>query len=196
VLGKNNWNQRYIKNEIGWDVGRASTPIITYINQVDNKNLKILIPGAGNGYEAEYIYKQGFNDVYVVDWAERALENLSNRCPEFPKQNLFCTDFFEHQGQYDLIIEQTFFCAIKPILRTNYVQKIYELLLDGGKLVGLLFNRDFDKEGPPFGGSEKEYIQLFQGDFSLNEIENCYNSIASRAGTELFIQFVKKQTIK
>lgn len=191
-MGKNYWDQRYIKNEIGWDIGAASSPIITYINQVVDKNLKILVPGAGNGYEAEYIYKQGFNKVYVLDWAKQALKNFSKRCPNFPKQNLFQMDFFEHEEQYDLIIEQTFFCALKPALRTAYVNKMYNLLYDEGKLVGLLFDRVFEKEGPPFGGNKKEYVQLFDAQFNLDIIENCYNSIEARSGTELFIKFIKK----
>ncbi len=191
MLGKNYWNQRYIKNEIGWDVGRPSTPIITYINQVDNKLLKILIPGAGNAYEAEYIFKKGFKNVYILDWAEQALQNFKNRCTAFPTENCIQADFFDHKTQYDLIIEQTFFCALQPSLRKTYVNKISDLLLDGGKLVGLLFNIKFEKEGPPFGGSKNEYIELFKPQFDLDIIENCKNSIEPRAGTELFIKFIK-----
>ena len=46
--------------------------------------------------------------------------------------------------QQKLILEQTFFCAITPSLRLNYVMKVYRLVTDGGSLVGLLFNRTFD----------------------------------------------------
>jgi len=73
--GANYWNQRYIKNEIGWDIGEASLPIITYINQLKQKNLKILVPGAGNAYEAGYLFTNGFSNVFLLDWAEKALDN-------------------------------------------------------------------------------------------------------------------------
>jgi len=150
------------------------------------------VPGAGNGYEAEFIFKQGFNNVFVLDWAKQALENLKQRCPAFPQQNIIYADFFDHKEQYNLIIEQTFFCALQPDLRTAYTNKMHELLLEKGKLVGLLFNRIFDEDGPPFGGTKKEYIQLFRTKFYIDVIENCYNSVEARAGTELFVKFIKK----
>ena len=54
------WNQRYLENDTGWDIGYISTPIKEYFDQINNKKLKILIPGGGNSYEAEYLYKKGF----------------------------------------------------------------------------------------------------------------------------------------
>ncbi|HXH19987.1 MAG TPA: hypothetical protein VNJ07_12995 [Chitinophagales bacterium] len=33
---------------------------------------------------------------------------------DIPVVRLIHRDFFKHQGRYDLIIEQTFFCAINP----------------------------------------------------------------------------------
>jgi hypothetical protein len=45
----NYWEERYLKNEIGWDIGAVSTPLKEYIDQLTNKACRILIPGAGNG---------------------------------------------------------------------------------------------------------------------------------------------------
>jgi len=64
-------------------------------------------------------------------------------------------DFFNHKGEYDLIIEQTFFCALPPTMRQKYVWKMHELLAKDGILAGLLFNRKFEVS-PPFGGSQEE----------------------------------------
>ena len=52
-------------------------------------------------------------------------------------------------------------------------------------MIGLLFNRDFEG-GPPFGGSEKEYKNLFSKYFELKIMENSVNSVAPRQGHELF----------
>ncbi|SHI83533.1 Thiopurine S-methyltransferase (TPMT) [Algibacter luteus] len=52
---ENYWTQRYNERQTGWDVGKPTTPLKTYIDQLKNKSLKILIPGAGNAYEAEYL---------------------------------------------------------------------------------------------------------------------------------------------
>lgn len=180
------WSDRYASSRTGWDLGEVSPPIKSYIDQLTNKELKILIPGCGNGYEAEYLWNQGFKNVHVVDLAAAPLENLNERCPELPKSQLHQGDFFKHEGQYDLIFEQTMFCAIDPSLRQDYATKVLELLKSGGKLVGVLFNRDFDG-GPPYGGNKAEYQTYFKA-FSKIEMEECYNSIEPRQGSELFIK--------
>jgi hypothetical protein len=103
-------------------------------------------------------------------------------------------DFFEHDGQYDLIIEQTFFCALPPLMRQRYVWKMHQLLAEKAILAGLLFNRTFEK-GPPFGGSSTEYEQLFNHAFYQNQLALCENSVAPRAGTELWFDFRKNMAV-
>ena len=139
-LNKNFWENRYHENKTGWDIGYISTPIKTYIDQLTKKDLKILIPGAGNSYEAEYFWKKGFKNVFVIDIANQPLSNLKKRLPKFPDKQLINKDFFELKNSFDLIIEQTFFCALEPSLRKSYSNKMKELLKDNGKIVGLLFD--------------------------------------------------------
>jgi thiopurine S-methyltransferase len=186
------WEHKYENNKTGWNIGYISTPIREYINQLKDKNLKILIPGGGNSYEAEYLTDKGFKNVYVLDIVDQPLRNIETRLPHFPKNQLINQDFFGHTETYDLIIEQTFFCALSPPLRQNYVDKIYDLLNEKGKLIGLLFDFELTKEGPPFGGSLVEYIQLFYAKFEIKIFEKCYNSIKQREGRELFFIFEKK----
>ena len=116
-LTKDFWNNRYKNKETGWDIGYASTPLKNYIDQLENKEIRILIPGCGNAYEAEYLHLKGFNNVFLLDIAPMALQQFSERVPDFPKKHLIQENFFEHQGNYNLILEQTFFCAIKPKLQ-------------------------------------------------------------------------------
>ena len=189
---KNYWENNYKTNQIGWDIGYASLPITNYIDQLKNKNLSILIPGAGNAYEAGYLFRNGFKNITVLDIAEQPLANLLKRIPDFPKENLIQENFFKHEQSYDLIIEQTFYCAISPELRSKYANKIYNLLNKGGKLAGLLFDFPLTKEGPPFGGSLDEYKNTFSKQFHIKVLETSYNSIKPRLGRELFIIFEKK----
>ena len=189
---KNYWENNYLNKQIGWDIGYASPPITNYTDQLNNKDLSILIPGAGNAYEAEYLFHNGFKNITVLDIAEQPLENLKNRNPTFPKEKLIQGDFFKHDRTYDLIIEQTFYCAISPKLRSNYADKIYNLLNNGGKLAGLLFDFPLTEEGPPFGGSLEEYKNTFSNQFHIKVLETSYNSIKPRLGRELFIIFEKK----
>lgn len=190
-LNSKYWNLRYKNQDTGWNIGKASSPIIEYINQLEDKTIKILIPGCGYAYEAEYLYNNGFKNVFILDFSEIALQQFKKRVPNFPKSHLIQDDFFKHKQQYDLIIEQTFFCALHPSLREKYVQHCHNLLKPKGNLVGLLFNDKLNDNEPPFGGSKKEYIQLFSNYFKINIIKNCYNSIKPREGRELFINFEK-----
>jgi len=180
------WQQRYQNQEIGWDIGYPSTPIKTYIEQLQQKNIRILIPGCGNAYEGELLHQQGFSNTYLLDWSELALQNLRVRMPQIPQANLICQNFFEHDASYDLIIEQTFFCALPIEKRSLYVKHVHKILREGGKLVGLLFNREFGATGPPFGGTIDLYKTLFDPYFIFQTIEPAYNSIAPRAGAECF----------
>ena len=193
IFDKKYWNNRYIHQQTGWDIGNISTPLKTYIHQLDNKNLSILIPGCGNGYEAAYLLQQGFTNITLIDIAIDAVAALKIKWKEYDGKQLriICGDFFEMNETFDLILEQTFFCALEPVFRNNYVHKMAELLKEEGKLAGVLFNRSFTG-GPPFGGSKEEYTILFSQKFTIKIMEDCYNSISSRAGTELFFIANKK----
>lgn len=188
----NYWEERYKNDQAGWDAGSITTPIKGFIDSLTNKNLKILVPGAGNGYEFEYLIQLGFSNSYVIDIATTPLQNIKARLPEVPDSNIIHGDFFDHAGEYDLIIEQTFFCALNPALRQQYAEKMYSLLKPGGKLVGLLFNFPLTEQGPPFGGSAVAYEAIFSAQFTINKMEEAYNSIKPRAGKELFFIFEKK----
>ena len=186
------WEERYQKGEDKWNVGEISTPIKEYIDQITDKKIKILIPGAGNGYEFEYLIKNGFKNSFVVDYATTPLENIKKRIPYLNENQVINSDFFELEGNFDLIIEQTFFCALNPELREDYVRKMKSILNPKGKIAGLLFEFPLTSEGPPFGGSKEEYTSLFQKDFNIVTMEMAYNSIAPRKNKELFVIFEKK----
>ncbi|MBC5774867.1 SAM-dependent methyltransferase [Pontibacter sp. KCTC 32443] len=188
----NYWQQRYQNKQTGWDTQSITTPLKTYFDQLTNKELRILIPGCGNAYEAEYLFEQGFTHVYVADVAPAPLEHFAGRVPDFPKDHLLLQNFFDLKGEYDLIIEQTFFCALDPDLRAAYARKCAVLLVSGGKLVGLLFDTTFTQDGPPFGGSADEYKKYFEPYFKFIHFERAYNSITPRQGRELFINLQKK----
>ncbi len=189
------WTSRYNEDNTGWDIGAASTPLKTYIDQLTNKELSILIPGAGRAYEAEYLYKQGFQNVYVLDISDRPLAALKQRVPEFPAKQLLQDDFFQLQGQYELILEQTFFCSFLPSKKNRqlYAAKMSELLRQDGKLVGIWFKHPLMDNGKrPFGGTRKEYLSYLESYFEVKVFEDCYNSIRPRMGNELFGIFRKK----
>lgn len=187
------WNERYRNKETGWDIGAISTPLKAYFDQLTDLSLRILIPGGGNSYEALYLAKMGFNDITIVDVSDVVTKQLSEKVAElgFHSIKILTMDFFDLEGEFDLIIEQTFFCALHPAKRNLYVHTIQKLLSGNGKLVGLLFNREFENN-PPFGGNLSDYRQLFSKHLRILTLESCYNSIPARKGNELFLAVTKK----
>lgn len=187
ALDRDYWNDRYTKGESSWDIGYVSTPLKEYIDQLDNKNITILIPGCGNAYEAAYLLQKGFSNITLIDISTVAAEAVKEKFASYgDKLKVIKGDFFELHQKFDLVLEQTFFCALDPSLRKNYAEKMYDLLKQDGKLVGLFFNRSFD-DSPPFGGDKEEYMALFAPLFDILVMEKAYNSIEKRMGSELFV---------
>jgi thiopurine S-methyltransferase len=187
TLNNNYWNQRYQTNQTGWDIGYPSPSFLEYFKNI-NRNSKLLIPGCGNSYEGEALHQLGFNNITLLDFAETSKENFIKRYPTFPSEQFIVGDFFELQDQYDYVLEQTFFCALPPDKRKDYMAKMKELILPTGKLVGLLFDATLNSEHPPFGGSKKEYESLFRQYFNNINMSTCKNSINPRQGKELWIE--------
>ena len=187
------WQQRYEEDSIGWDMGQVSPPLKAYIDQLPEsaKSQAVLVPGAGNAYEVGYLHEQGFTNVTLVDFAPAPIAAFAERYPDFPAKHLICADFFElspEQYQFNWVLEQTFFCAINPSRRDEYMQQMAALLKPNGKLIGLLFDKDFGRDEPPFGGTKDEYQQRFATHFDIDIMEPSYNSHPARQGSELFIK--------
>lgn len=188
LLNENYWSSRYKNNDVAWDMGEVSLPLKEYFDQLTDKYISILIPGCGNAYEAEYLLQQGFKNITLIDISPLPVDKLKKQFSAFLNKeiHIICGDFFTLNQTFDLIVEQTLFCAIYPSLRTDYANKMNELLNANGKLTGVFFNRTFDA-GPPFSGSRTEYNLLFKNKFQIRTMDECFNSINPRKGSELFV---------
>lgn len=193
------WQARYEQGKTGWDLQGISQPLQAYFDQLNDTDQKILIVGAGHAYEASYLHKLGFCQIYVLDFAKYPLSAFADNHPDFPVSRLLHQDFFELDkaeggqfvGFFDVIVEQTFLSAIDPNRREQYAKQMHRLLKPQGKLVGVLLDCQFEIS-PPFGGSLAEYRALFEPYFDIRTMARCDNSIKPRAGRELFINLVKK----
>ncbi len=191
ILDQNYWTQRYVDNNTPWQLDHASAPLAHCINQIKDKNASILIPGAGNSREAIYLLEHGFTNVHVLDIAEPALQQLMNET-DSDSITLHIENFFEHEGLYDVILEQTFFCALESRFRESYPKKCHDLLNKDGSIEGVLFQFESDRREPPYGGNAEEYRKLFSPLFEIRSMENCNISEPDRLGKELLINFQKK----
>ncbi len=187
------WQNLWETGQTRWDLGEISPPLKHYINLLSDKHIRVLIPGCGNAHEAAYMLENGFANMTVIDIAPAPVKALAERLSHFVEKGylqVICGDFFDLSGAYDLILEQTFFCALLPEQRKAYAIKTHSLLAEGGVLAGLLFNRDFE-DGPPFGGNAEEYITYFKPVYAKVDMQPCNTSAPPRAGTELWIELEK-----
>ena len=193
-LNKDYWINRYKNNETGWDLGKISPPIKNWFDKQKNKKLRILVPGSGYGHEVIYGYKSGFKNIFYMDFADDATKKFKTLCPKFPETQIIKSSFFNYEPKkkFDIIIEHTFFCAQHPGKRIDYVDSAYKVLNKKGKLIGLLFNTEFQSNEPPFGGNVEDYKLIFNKKFELLIMEDCKSSIKPRLGSELWIEFIRK----
>jgi SAM-dependent methyltransferase len=196
TLDSHYWEKRYQNNQTGWDAKAITTPVKRIIDEYINDNqldISILVPGCGYGYEAKYLLDNGFINVTIIDYSPTAIygfKQLINK-PLLSSWNVIIDNFFNLEGQFDLIIEQTFFCALDRNLRNAYAEKMSDLLKPEGKLRGLLFNKEFEANTPPFGGTFYEYNSLFCKYFTTIDLKPCFDSIPPRLGNEFEINIFK-----
>lgn len=184
-LSEEYWNEQYKDQKTGWDVGYPSPAIIKFCLNAIPYDIKILIPGCGNAYEGQELYENGFKNITLLDISQNAIDSAKKKHPELPDRFFVKDDFFQHEEKYELILEQTFFCAIDPKRREEYINKIYNLLVPNGLFVGILFDKDFE-DGPPYGGSKEEYEKLIESKFKLIKMEKNFDSIPQRTDSEVF----------
>ena len=187
------WSARYRAGQTGWDTRGVNRGLVDLVLAHSSPRDRVLIPGAGSGYEAEELLRRGYREVYVCDWAAEAFAGMRASpvlAEAFPDpaeraRHFLVGDFFGLEGSYDVLVEQTFFCAIDPARRGDYVAQAARLLRPGGLVVGLLFDRAFPAPGPPFGGDRDAYAARFATHFEIERLGAFAHSIPSRQGTEL-----------
>jgi SAM-dependent methyltransferase len=191
-LNRSYWDRLYDTGQTGWDIGYVNTPLKVYFDQLSDKSIRVLVPGAGKGYEVDYLFKNGFKNVFWSDFSASAAKYFKNLSPDFPEDQILLKNFFELDETFDLIVESAFFTSVEPEQREQLAHKMFRLLKPGGKYVGLFFNHEFGFDHPPYGAVKETYIELVKELFTIKTLEPAYNSIKARAGRELFFIFEKK----
>lgn len=189
------WDIKYILNESKWDIGEP-TPIFVDWFQKNKQIKKILIPGAGKGHDAFFLARLG-HEVYALDFSKHATDFMREKAKKYNIDiNIINNDFFDikkYYGYFDMILEYTFFCAIPPSRRTEYIKTVFNLLNNNGSLVGILLpiNKSLDEEGPPFGINLSKTLDMFLEYFKIIDCYESPLSIEPRLENEKFV-YMKK----
>jgi len=192
------WNQRYLDNNTKWDLGYP-TPILTHYLENNKVSGKACVLGCGNGHDVMELSKYDF-DIYAVDFALEAIENLRKKLTDKKRVELLEEDIFNlptlYSNYFNFVYEYTCYCAIDPNRREDYFDMVYKVLKVGGLLFGIFIPLDkeiYNEGGPPFGVSIKEVMTLTHNKFKV--IVNTFSdySIEPRAGREKLIILEKIQ---
>jgi len=193
LLDKSFWDQRWQNEQTGWDLGKPAPALIRFFDRHPiPPSARILIPGCGNAWEAEALADRGYDNITLCDISPSLCVKLRDRFADNKGIHIICTDFFNLVGPFDLVIEQTFFCALQQDLRPSYAKHMAAIIKPGGLLAGLWFSVNFPFDGPPFGGNPNDYIQLLENDFLILEAGPCDHSVKPRQGNEWFIVAQRK----
>ena len=197
VSKANFWNNCYASNNTGWDLGGV-TPVFKHWCDNLDKKYKICVPGSGNGYDALYFAQKG-HDVLAIDFASKPIQKIELEAKRLDiKINTLMSDFFSLDktlnNQFDFIVEYTFFCAISPNRRNEYINTVSRLLSNSGMLVGLFFpiNKDESEGGPPFAVKLDKIVSNFSKKFNLITNLKHSLSIPVRSDNEQYLEFIKK----
>ena len=191
------WELFYRNNTTQWDLG-GPTPVFCRLaesGQITPEHAlppgKMIVPGAGRGYDARVFARHGFT-VTAVDFASDAIRDMHLLAEPDAPVAIVHADWFDlpsfFEGTFDYVLEYVAYCAIDPARRAEYAEVVNWLLKPGGRFIGLMFPISHHKGGPPFGVSSHEIIKtLTVQDFTLTHREYPVDSIKPRAKREELI---------
>lgn len=181
------WQEHYDANDLGWDLGKVSPPFVKLWQEGKLPIGKALVPGCGRGHEVVFLAENGF-DVTGIDYSTGAITYLNNALKERSlKGEVLCQDFFNldesHNSAYDLVLEQTFFCAIPPRQRADYALNVSRILKPGGVLIGLFYHAG-QPGGPPHNTTREDIEIHFSKHFEIQELNKTSLSAEQRKDKE------------
>ena len=190
------WDNIYLNETPKWDLGKP-TPILTeLLTRLKIPKMRVLVLGCGTGHDAAYFALQG-HFVTAVDFSAQAIEKAEAQYGSVPNLKFVQQDIFklprEWEAQFDLVFEQTCYCAIDPARRNALVKIWRRMLAPNGHLLGIFFTME-RKNLPPFGATEWEIRKRLRTDFHFIFWGRWRTSIADRNGKELAV-YLQKKTI-
>jgi SAM-dependent methyltransferase len=179
------WDVRFREGFTPWDAGGVPAALREFLTR-DAGDMRaarrVLVPGCGSGYEVQAFAAAG-HEVVAIDFSPAAIEAARRVLGELGHV-LVQGDFFAHPlGEFDLVYERAFLCALPRAHWPRWTARIAEVLRPGGRLAGFFFWSD-DERGPPFGLKRGELEALLSSAFDRIEDAPVADSIPVFAGRE------------
>lgn len=186
-LGADFWDARYRSGDTGWDLGEPSPPFVRLDAAGIIAPCRVAVPGCGRGWDVAYLAERGYR-VTGIDFSPQAIAATRERLAEAGAEaEGMEADLFDLpkdlEASFDLVLEQTCFCAIDPARRLDYVEAAHRLLAPGGRLIGLFYACK-GEGGPPFTTDPDEVRALFSDRFEIRSLALTPHSHTRRQGEE------------
>lgn len=183
------WQGRYARQETGWDLASPHEGFTYILPQLKQPRCRIAVLGCGQGHDAAFLAAQG-HLVTAFDFSEKALAAAKEKYAgvtgiQFVHANAFQLPE-KYSGQFDVVFEHTFFCAVDPNLRSKVIEIWRQLLTARGQLWGIFFAIE-KRAGPPWGSTEWELRERLKRAFSFLYWTRIRTGPPARLGAEIFI---------
>jgi hypothetical protein len=185
------WNIRFDANFTPWDQHGVPQCLRDYLIAHPAPQ-KVLIPGCGTAHEVKHFLACGWTPL-AIDFSPAAVAQARAQLGA-AASHVREGDFFGDAilpGDFDVIYERAFLCALPRRLWANWAKRVAELIPSGGRLIGFFFADDAPK-GPPFGLQQGELEQMLSPAFSLLEKKIPPDSIPIFAGKENWQVWARK----
>ena len=198
---KEYWERRFRQADTPWELGGPTAllseglqllPELPGYRDIEMP-LRVVCAGVGRGDDALELARCGF-DVVAVEWSDLAVLSLRDRgeyltSPKCGSLTIEHGDFFQvPPRQVDFAFEHTFFCALPPHRRPEYVKAMSNWLKAGRVLIGNFFieqqgdSDDLQLNGPPFFVKYDELVTLFTREFKVLRLSPVPQKQAMRRG--------------
>ena len=159
------WDTRFRDGVTPWDAGGVPRRLQDW--SFAKTPGRVLIPGCGAGYEVRFFAERGW-DVLAIDFSDAAIEAARQALGSLAALVKKADFFALQEGQFDLVYERAFLCALPRLRWPDWGRRSAELVRPGGVLAGF-FYLDDNPRGPPFGISQEGLTTLLGKAFELKE---------------------------
>jgi SAM-dependent methyltransferase len=185
------WTVRYAAGKTPWDFGGVPSALKSFLERSSVPG-RILIPGCGSGYEVQAFHAAGY-DVSAIDFSPAAVDQAKQVLGVLGGR-VILGDFFTYdfgERRFDLIYERTFLCSMTPSRWPEYVNRMADLLVPGGRLIGVFLYGQRPSSGPPFPLTDLEANQVFKKHFQLVRSEVVTDSLPLFRNMERWQEWLK-----
>jgi methyl halide transferase len=133
------WQTRFARGDTPWDRGAPGPWLLRALDQgLVKPGQRVLVPGCGSGHDVAALARAGLQ-VTGLDYASEALARTrarlaSDGLDDHPDLVLADALTWQPAHPFDVIYEQTCWCALHPDHWLTYAAQLYRWLTDDGQL--------------------------------------------------------------